>query len=111
MKGDFGAEAEWHALYGECLRLKFQQYEYEVCPFKSAKQDHVKLGEWKGWADDRPAGAPPRMRFTGGQYCTGAGARELDVDVFCGAEDALLEIEEPETCKYYATMSSPAACV
>ena len=110
MRGDFGVDGEWHALYGACIKTKIQQYDYEVCPFKTAKQDFTKLGDWKGWADGRPAGAPPRMRFTGGQYCSGAGARELEVDMLCGAEDAILEVDEPETCKYFATMTSPAAC-
>ena len=109
MRGDFGADGEWHALYGTCIKTKIQQYDYEVCPFKTAKQDFVKLGDWKGWADGRPAGAPPRMRFTGGQYCSGAGARELEVDMLCGAEDAIPRSTSPRRA-VLRKMTSPAAC-
>ena len=98
-----------YPLYTACITKQIQAYKYEVCPFKSAKQDFTKLGDWKGWADVAE-GAPKRMRFTGGQYCAGAGAREIEIDVSCGVEDALLELDEPETCKYHATMTSPAAC-
>ena len=54
-----------------------QKYTYELCPFKSAKQDHTSLGRWD--AEDGKGEAavkggvvgddPWRGRFVGGTQC------------------------------------------
>jgi protein kinase C substrate 80K-H len=50
------------------------------------------------------------MKFEKGTKCWNGPARSLTVEVSCGAEDEILTVEEPDTCRYVATMTSPAAC-
>ena len=101
----------------------------KVCPFKYAKQDSVDLGKFKDLAftpappsasSNGNAGQPAAkaaasaevvtMTFDEGAKCWNGPKRSLKLTFTCGAVDELLEVQEPETCAYVATMTTPAAC-
>ena len=79
------------------------RYEYSVCPWGAAKQDHTSLGNFKEWRDGN-------WHFGGGQYCAGHGPREVTVSLICGTTEELGEVDEPQTCKYSIELFTPAAC-
>ena len=70
----------------------------------AAKQDHTSLGTWKEWK------TPTQWHFKNGQYCPSHGARDLVVDLLCGVEEEIGEVEEPATCSYRLELFTPAAC-
>lgn len=102
---DYGPDAEWWPLRARCVDTKAGKYTYSVCPYKEAKQDHTRLGSWKGWEKDYSV-----MVFADGASCWNGPKRSLRVTVECGAEEWLGQVEEPSTCTYTAHMKSPAAC-
>ena len=48
--------------------------------------------------------------FTGGDVCAGVGPRSFTLLLQCGEEEKVWGGEEPATCSYRATMTTPAAC-
>jgi protein kinase C substrate 80K-H len=104
---DFGPDHAFYPLKDKCVELKIAQYTYKVCPFDSARQDHVNLGTFGGWKEGSDHSV---MEFTGGQQCWNGPTRSLTLTLECGSEDALLQIDEPSKCAYSARMSTPAAC-
>ena len=51
------------------------------------------------------------LRYMGGEQCVGVGAREVDVQVVCGAEAGRLrEVRENGKCRYEMVLESSAAC-
>jgi len=103
--GDYGANDVFYKLKGECFTLQLQQYVYELCPFRSAKQGSTLLGSWDSWETDYTA-----MRYKGGEHCWNAGAREATVQLRCGLENKLISVNEPATCRYALMFETPAAC-
>jgi len=104
---DYGPGRVWRALKGECVKTMHDKYTYEMCLFGQAKQDAVLLGTWKEWRNGHA-----QMLFTGGQHCHATQApRSFTVSVVCGLANKLVDIREPSTCSYSATLESPAACV
>merc|ERR1711865_62636 len=102
---EYGSNGEFLELSGQCFELKKQQYKYEVCPFKSVKQDHTNLGTWGSWESGFSA-----MQFTGGGSCWQGPARSAKVRLSCGMETKVLTVDEPERCTYVLDMETPAAC-
>ena len=110
LKTDFGPDGVFFSMKGSCFPFKQGQYNYEACPFGSAKQDHTSLGTFQGWGVDGAANDYSKMRFSGGATCWNGPARSLRLDFECGAKDEVLAIDEPEKCTYVARMATPAAC-
>merc|ERR1712130_467496 len=104
--GDKGDEdlLAYSSLGGQCLNKKIAEYNYEICFFKSAKQDSTRVGNWKMWT------APHVGLFSGGQTCPGGPARSLKVNFGCGKKFEIEDITEPSRCTYEAKMTHPAAC-
>jgi hypothetical protein len=110
------------ALAGRCFTARDGDYSYELCLYaKGATQrgnngkgrsfslgkkwEWVSLGAGDGSAPGSFVGA---MR--GGDICYGGSARSLSVRFECGETEALGRVQEPSTCAYAATLSTPAAC-
>lgn len=87
-----------------CITKKIGEYKYELCFFKSAKQDSISVGRWRHWE------SPGVAIFDGGQYCPGGPERSLRVIFQCGPKEELEEVTEPSRCAYQAKLSHPAAC-
>ncbi|KNC53650.1 glucosidase 2 subunit beta [Thecamonas trahens ATCC 50062] len=108
---DVGPEAEFFPLVGKCVSFKTREYEYEVCPFKDARQKSLSggsstlLGSWGKWDP-----AYDSMLFENGAKCWNGPMRSLRVALVCGSDDELYAIDEPEKCTYTAVLATPAAC-
>jgi protein kinase C substrate 80K-H len=50
------------------------------------------------------------FRFSGGAYCYNGPSRSALVEVECGVENELFEVDEPRTCEYTMKFRSPAGC-
>uniref|UniRef100_A0A7S3NPP4 Glucosidase 2 subunit beta n=1 Tax=Aureoumbra lagunensis TaxID=44058 RepID=A0A7S3NPP4_9STRA len=105
-KHDYGPDAAYRTLKGQCFSKRIAKYDYEVCPFGNSKQDHTSIGKFGTWGNDYNS-----WNFEHGQYCSGVGARTLLVNLRCGDENNLVDVYESEMCKYTATFDTPAACV
>ncbi|KAH8091240.1 hypothetical protein JL720_6129 [Aureococcus anophagefferens] len=46
-----------------------------------------------------------------GEHCWNGPSRSLAVTLVCGAETGILDVDEPSTCVYAATVETPAVCV
>jgi len=103
--GEDQGRLAYSALDGKCLSMKFEEYKYEACFFKDAKQDSTSVGNWKHWESTHVG------IFDGGQYCHGGPDRSLRVKFQCGPDEEILEVSEPSRCAYEAKISHPAACV
>jgi len=99
------ADGAFESLRGKCYEARIAKYNWEICPWGSAKQDQTRLGDFKGWGDDFAS-----WHFKHGQYCSGHGSRELVVDLVCAADERIVDVEETDICKYRATFATPAAC-
>ena len=109
----YGVNNEFLTLKEKCISTKFQGYNYEVCLFKSSKQDHVSLGSWDDnmWSKNQFGTAEVlRAKFINGQRCYNGPSRSMEVEFVCGVEDKILDVSEPSICEYKATFSTPAAC-
>ncbi|CAK9106579.1 unnamed protein product, partial [Durusdinium trenchii] len=100
-----GTHAAYKALQ-KCGESTVGEYSYKICPFEDAKQGHVSLGRWKGWAMDNPHTG----LFEGGERCFSGIVRSLRVTFECGEDYAIESVKEPSQCVYEATMTHPAAC-
>lgn len=103
---DAGPGGAFHVLRDRCFSLKVAQYNYEVCAFGRAKQDHTSLGNFREWRSEKR-----EWYFGGGAHCPGRGARDLVVSLVCGADERLANLGEPDTCSYTADLYTPAACI
>lgn len=101
-----GPADEYTHMIGECYTAKIEKYEYKVCPFGDARQDHTRLGTMAPLSRDEPR----VFKFTGGEGCWNGPARSMTVTAACGGEPALVGVSEPSRCEYAATLLTPAAC-
>jgi len=92
------------SLAGECLSKHDGQYEWKICFFDDANQDHVSLGKWSGFTSKKTA------KFKNGQMCPGGPARDLKVIFECGDGETIKMITEPSRCSYEAVVEHPGAC-
>jgi hypothetical protein len=106
-----GPNMRFEPLSRECVEFKpGGEFSYELCPFVDAKQKDkngspTTVGKWEGFGEGHAT-----MRFTNGQHCWNAGARELTVILTCAEANKILGVEEPEVCKYAMRFETPAAC-
>ena len=101
-----GPQDEYAHMIGECYTAKVDKYDYKVCPFGDARQDHTRLGTMAPVARENPR----EFKFTGGEGCWGGPARSIKVTLQCGGAAELTGVEEPSRCEYTATLLTPAAC-
>ena len=92
---DFGPNAAFFPLKGQCFDLRFQQYTYTMCPFGAARQDSTTLGSFTGWGSLKDGSGVDysEMLFTGGSHCWNGPARSLKAKFECGPETKLLAVE------------------
>ncbi|KJE97010.1 hypothetical protein CAOG_07498 [Capsaspora owczarzaki ATCC 30864] len=109
---DLGPEQEFFVLQDECFSFKTNEYQYEVCPFVSAKQKQndraTSLGSWTGWSGS--GNKYSQMKFENGEKCWNGPNRSATVNLKCGDKNALISVAEPSKCEYVLEFTSPAAC-
>ena len=116
----YGRDGEFRILKDKCFKKTVQGYAYEMCFFKNAKQDHVRLGSWDDevWTangfkiegDGAETSSVIKAKFTGGQRCWNGPARSLSVEFECYQEDQILDVTEPSVCEYTMKFGTPAVC-
>ncbi|OWY92949.1 Glucosidase 2 subunit beta [Phytophthora megakarya] len=98
--------------------LNEQKYEYKFCAFSEIKQDRTNLGKWDGWSVEEMKDSSAtttqvdhsKMRYSKGQRCYKGPERSVVVHLECGAENEILNVDEPSTCVYEMNVRSPLAC-
>lgn len=104
LSSDAGPDAR----FSYAINNKFtvhSQYNYEVEPFKEAKQDYTNIGSWVGWGENYST-----MIFDKGTRCWGGPDRSLLVHLSCGATTEILDVREQTKCEYVMKMKTPGAC-
>lgn len=91
-------------LVDKCISKRDAEYEYKLCFFKDAHQDHVSLGRWDDWT------GPMTASFKHGAMCPGGPERSLNVIFECGVEDEITRLGEPSRCVYEAVVRTAGAC-
>ena len=112
----YGRDGEFRILKDKCFKKTVQGYAYEMCFFKNAKQDHVRLGSWDDevWTangfkiegDGAETSSVIKAKFTGGQPMEGP-ARSLSVEFECYQGDQILALTEPSVCEYTMKFGTP----
>ena len=93
----------------ECVTQTIGQYKYSVCIAGEAKQDSVRLGEWKLDVNyDYIANST--VVYSGGTRCWNGIERQLVAKFECGKKEEIVSLTEPSTCHYEATIKSPCFC-
>ncbi|CAI5461319.1 unnamed protein product [Closterium sp. Yama58-4] len=109
LKRDYGPHGEFSNLVDRCFSFNANQYTYEICPYKKAvqKEGHSEttLGHFKRFEEGHTV-----MAFEDGEHCWNGPARSIKVAFKCGAEVAVLAVDEPNRCEYAATMTTPSVC-
>ena len=106
----FGRDSALWALRNDCTSKKFSGYKYEVCFFKDAKQGSTRLGHYESF-EAHANNVTKSLKFAHGDHCWNGPARSLEVALVCGADTQILDVDEPSTCVYKATVATPAVCV
>lgn len=105
---DYGADAAFYGLIGATLEFADKEYTYKLNAFNDVLQTKPghssNLGRWKAWAGKNV------MLFDGGDRCWGSPDRSTRVTVICGAENQLIDVQEPNKCEYTMKLRTPAAC-
>lgn len=126
----YGPNNSLFSLRDKCFSSDFKEHQYEICPFKQAKQGFTLLGNYEKIeleaaslldsiridgikADERYNRESIFLHFTNGEVCHGPQRpRNLILKIECGSGDAVIsEISEPELCSYRATLTSPLGCL
>ena len=100
---DFGPEAAFRSLKGQCFKLEQPKYTYEVCPFDRATQVEkqgsrrtTSLGSWSGGGWEAAAASPEVehgvMHFKGGEKCFNGPQREAIVQLDCSDTDEVSSV-------------------
>ena len=71
---DYGPEDVFWSIRSECISTKSGQYNYEICFYGKATQDHVGLGKWQGFLENYS-----KLQFLHGQKCWNGPARSMTV--------------------------------
>ncbi|CAD7696861.1 unnamed protein product [Ostreobium quekettii] len=106
---DYGPENEFLYLAGNCYDAVENQYTYSICPFDKATQKEgshsTNLGRHRGFEDDYR-----KLVFDKGQKCWQGPDRKMVLSLECGAEEKLVDVQEPSRCEYSARLQTSAAC-
>ena len=122
---DFGTNATLIHLLNKEFTLQVGEHLYKLRPFEGCEQGSTSLGKYTGWkalqegSADVPqeineGRAVPKpsilMTFENGQRCYQGTIRSTSVFMRCGAGDALIQVYEPEVCRYVFLFRTPVAC-
>ena len=99
----------------------YPDYLYEVCFGDRIKQiphpyteNRVVMGVFAGWGEGGGGKGGATQLYTEGTLCEGWGKREVSVKVSCDASAVasprILDVQEPEVCKYTMHLVTAAAC-
>ncbi|KAH8068094.1 calmodulin-dependent protein kinase [Aureococcus anophagefferens] len=106
----YGRDSALWPLRETCISKKFSGYKYEVCFFKGAKQGSTRLGDYQR-STKHANNVTATLVYEHGEHCWNGPSRSLAVTLVCGAETGILDVDEPSTCVYAATVETPAVCV
>ncbi|RQM30778.1 hypothetical protein B5M09_004886 [Aphanomyces astaci] len=105
LRGSYGPDDVLYSLRDSCVDTTSGQYTYKMCYFGQANQDQTSLGTMQ------PIELPlTALKFTGGAKCWNGPERSFHVTLVCGDTTALTNVEEPSTCVYSATLTTPIVC-
>jgi protein kinase C substrate 80K-H len=108
---NFGPEFFLYPLLGQCFSSTHKGYRYEICPFKEAKQDHVRLGSYQRF-EVLDKDEEIKLYFENGDRCFATQQpRNMIITMICSPDTQLKEVDEPSICSYAATLESPLACL
>ncbi|XP_041361722.1 glucosidase 2 subunit beta-like [Gigantopelta aegis] len=112
---DYGPSGEFYKLSLQCFKYHTSEYEYDVCPFKSVKQQKfpqasVSLGYIPKWHQVKHGDVQLIMGGGDSRVCPDMIPRETLIRFLCGLEDQILNIKEDTRCVYVVKFSTPAAC-
>lgn len=106
-----------HGLAGKCFTYRDAKYEYVLCPFSNITQEDIQvyyepykgiLGVWSDWSIENNTFVA--MNMIEGSRCGEDRQRSTKVKLSCGAHSELLEVTEPEKCRYLAKFKTPLVC-
>ena len=105
-----------NSLCERCFSFTENEYTYELCMFKEAKQ-HVEgkgfsrsLGSWAGFTIEKKSGMII-FKWTNGQMCGKDGPnRSATAFVTCGIGNKIISVDESKSCKYEFKMESTVVC-
>ncbi|KAH8091231.1 calmodulin-dependent protein kinase [Aureococcus anophagefferens] len=106
----YGRDSALWPLRETCISKKFSGYKYEVCFFKGAKQGSTRLGDYQR-STKHANNVTATLVYEHGEHCWNGPSQSLAVTLVCGAETGILDVDEPSTCVYAATVETPAVCV
>ncbi|ENN75729.1 hypothetical protein HUJ04_006358 [Dendroctonus ponderosae] len=115
LKKDFGVEEEFASLEGQCFDYQDHEYIYKLCPFEKTLQIpksnsmETNLGRWSRW-DGAESNLYSKMLYENGQNCWNGPNRSTKVSLFCGTENKITSVAEPNRCEYAFEFETPAAC-
>ncbi|XP_065312561.1 uncharacterized protein LOC135922069 isoform X2 [Gordionus sp. m RMFG-2023] len=120
----YGVKNEYYHLKKKCIKYKFYQYEYHICPFKESKQikllpdgekSVLNIGKKSIWLKpnqiliyDGDSSTCPNINKMF-QNITIIGRHSI-LNFKCGSEDKILTLTENEPCFYTFNILTPAAC-
>eukprot|EP00667_Euglena_gracilis_P007590 EG_transcript_7667 len=108
---DFGPNAEYFVLKGQCFSKQSGEHTYKMCPFGDATQGGRSIGKWAGWHKQTEWHSQYRMmQFKNGDRFGCPEDRELTVNLDCGDSAEITKVEEPSMCKYSMNFVCPEAC-
>eukprot|EP00042_Codosiga_hollandica_P042040 m.380374 g.380374 ORF g.380374 m.380374 type:complete len:417 (-) comp56228_c0_seq2:2009-3259(-) len=107
---DYGPDDAFYAIKNDCIDAQFGEFKYHVCLFADVTQQDghgrsSRLGSSFTWTNRGHHG-----RFSNGDVCPNGVHRQTDVEFVCAESTKLVQVEEPERCKYSMRVSTPAAC-
>ena len=106
LESDYGPNRVFLSIQDECVEQAFDKYKYQLCFFKDMRQDGTVIGKWNGWNNT----AYDRMYYDNGQKCWNGPKRSADISLSCGAETAILQVDEVATCVYAVHVATPLLC-
>ncbi|KAK8402867.1 hypothetical protein O3P69_000870 [Scylla paramamosain] len=113
----FSGPEHLQELSGKCFKYRDQKYEYVLCPFHNITQEDIQayyepykgvLGVWSDWTIDNNKFVA--MNMIEGSRCGEGTHRSTKVTLSCGAYSELIEVTEPEKCRYLAKFKTPLVC-
>ena len=129
-KNDYGLNDSLYSLRDKCFAHKQNEYTYNICIFKEAKQESTLIGVYQKFEirpnekvnNDRSDGIEVDygaskesiyLIYNNGEICHGTGRhRTITVRLECSSgEEKISEVHESEICEYKATILTPLGCI
>lgn len=127
---DFGPNDSLFSLRDKCFSHQQNQYTYNICVFKEARQESILIGSYEKFTIipnekfnlDRPDGIEVNyghtkesmyLIYNNGEICHGTGRpRNITMKLECSSgEERLSDIQESEICSYSVTLLTPIGCI